>query len=76
MRPGTLLPIGACEALWALAAILDLSTPTILRSRLRGVTHRRMSQDCEFDANCGVIACLCAKAERAIGNNDVRPPHV
>lgn len=34
---GALLPSGTREALWALAAILDLSTPTILRARMRGM---------------------------------------
>ena len=34
---GALLPSGAREALWAFAALLDLSTPTILRSRMRGM---------------------------------------
>ncbi|MDQ2747940.1 MAG: low temperature requirement protein A [Pseudonocardiales bacterium] len=34
---GALLPSGGREALWGFAALLDLSTPTILRSRMRAM---------------------------------------
>ncbi|PZS20395.1 MAG: low temperature requirement protein A [Pseudonocardiales bacterium] len=34
---GALCPSGVREGLWGLAALLDLATPTLLRSRLRGM---------------------------------------
>jgi low temperature requirement protein LtrA len=34
---GAVLPRGARESVWGVAAALDLSTPTLLRSRLRGM---------------------------------------